>query len=212
MTMRRIAVLAAVHSSQRNDSNGANYGGYYSPSYNMSGNASGKSGRFDTDLHGNVNVLLGGAMLSGVIIVVILVCYCCHKNIRKNRPHEYSPYWREPDVQSLEVFTMDSHTMGRFLGAQQCYDRSANTEEITTMSLSCPGTPGPPPTYESLIFNSHHNAASPSDKKEEPISTGDCILPVCGNQGDSQDQEKKGDDEGLPSYEAALKLEANGYV
>lgn len=51
-------------------------------------------------------------MLSGVIIVVVLVCYCCHKNMRKNRPREYSPYWRaEPDVQSLEVFTMDAHAM-----------------------------------------------------------------------------------------------------
>lgn len=105
---------------------------------------------------------------------------------------------------------MDSHAMGRFLGAQQCYDRSGHAEEITPMSLPCPGTPGPPPAYESLIFNPH-NVASPSDKKEEPI-TPDCILPIPMDQGDSQEIEKKEEDEGLPSYEAALKLEANGYV
>ena len=51
-------------------------------------------------------------MLGSVIMVVFLVCYCCHRNMRKNRPHEYSQYWRaEPDVHSLEVFTMDSHAM-----------------------------------------------------------------------------------------------------
>ena len=52
------------------------------------------------------------AMLSGVIIIVVLICYCCHRNVRKHRPQEYSQYWRtEPDVHSLEVFTMDSHAM-----------------------------------------------------------------------------------------------------
>lgn len=50
------------------------------------------------------------AMLSGVIMVVLLMCYCCHKSIRKNRPQEYPQYWRtEPDVHSLEVFTTEAH-------------------------------------------------------------------------------------------------------
>lgn len=49
-------------------------------------------------------------MLSGVIVVVALMCYCCHKNIRKSRPQEYSQYWRtEPDVHSLEVFSTEAH-------------------------------------------------------------------------------------------------------
>lgn len=51
-------------------------------------------------------------MISSVIMVVVLICYCCHKNVRKHRPQEYSQYWRaEPDVHSLEVFTMDAHVM-----------------------------------------------------------------------------------------------------
>lgn len=50
------------------------------------------------------------AMLSGVIMVVLLMCYCCHKSIRKNRPQEYPQYWRtEPDAHSLEVFTTEAH-------------------------------------------------------------------------------------------------------
>ncbi|KAK0090370.1 hypothetical protein PV325_001144 [Microctonus aethiopoides] len=214
MSMRRLAVLAAVQSNQSNGTipTGGNY--QYLPGYNMTTNADGKSGRFETNLHGNVNVLLGGAMLSGVIIVVVLVCYCCHKNMRKNRPREYSPYWRaEPDVQSLEVFTMDAHAMGHFFGAAPC-DRIVNNDDIVPMSLQCPGTPGPPPpAYESLVFNPH-NLPSPSDKKQEPL-TNDANIPMTILTED-QSQEKCDDDdredEGLPSYEAALKLEAHGYV
>lgn len=55
------------------------------------------------------------AMISGVIMMVVLICYCCHKNVRKHRPQEYSQYWRtEPDIHSLEVFTMDTHVSNIF--------------------------------------------------------------------------------------------------
>lgn len=61
------------------------------------------------------------AMLSGVIMIVVLICYCCHRNVRKHRPQEYSQYWRtEPDVHSLEVFTMDSHAMVSKLFEKDC--------------------------------------------------------------------------------------------
>jgi len=54
-------------------------------------------------------------MISGVIMMVALICYCCHKNVRKHRPQEYSQYWRaEPDIHSLEVFTMDTHVSESF--------------------------------------------------------------------------------------------------
>ncbi|CAB0036994.1 unnamed protein product [Trichogramma brassicae] len=260
---------------------------------NMSSNIrNGGGGRFESDLHGNVNILLGGerenyplplssaartkaytrseqinqlrtliqAMLGGVIMIVFFVCYCCHKSIRKNRPSEYSQYWRtEPDINSLEVYTMDSHSM--------CFDRNAISlghqivpEELhhhqsaatTAASLSNslparPLTPGPPPAYESLIFKpggctaSAATASSPSDKKPEPASLSplSCILPVPDDEQQQQQQqqqqheqeqqqqhqhqhrhhssslkevESRRDDEGLPTYEAALKLEAHGYL
>lgn len=64
------------------------------------------------DINRNTSFNFFRAMMSGVIIVVVLICYCCHRNVRKNRRQEYSQYWRaEPDVQSLEVFTMDSQAM-----------------------------------------------------------------------------------------------------
>lgn len=99
------------------------------------------------------------------------------------------------------------------MGAPQCSDRIiGNNEEVTTMSLPCPGTPGPPPAYESLIFIPQA-LPSPSDKKEEPL-TPENILPAAIQQGDQSDEKKddEKEDEGLPTYEAALKLEADGYV
>lgn len=48
--MRRIAVLAAVHSSQLNNT----------PGYNSTNNSHGKTNRYDSEMHENVNVLLGG--------------------------------------------------------------------------------------------------------------------------------------------------------
>ncbi|OXU21239.1 hypothetical protein TSAR_010862 [Trichomalopsis sarcophagae] len=226
MSMKRLAVLSAVHTVQllQNNSTGAPAAAREpgQQGYSMSsGIGGGRSGRYETDLHGNVNILLGGAMLGGVIAVVFFVCYCCHRNMRKNRPHEYSQYWRpEPDVHSLEVFTMDSHAM--------CYDRNVISlhgqqiqslpEEVTasTMAQPRPATPGPPPAYESLIFKPC--LASPSDKKPGGgLSPVGCILPVpldleSGGHRGFKEEECRRDDEGLPSYEAALKLEAHGYV
>lgn len=72
------------------------------------------------------------AMISGVITMVVLICYCCHKNVRKHRPQEYSHYWRtEPDVHSLEVFTMDTHAMVSecFLSKENCFSYIMNTLE-----------------------------------------------------------------------------------
>jgi len=65
-------------------------------------------------------------MISGVIMMVVLICYCCHKNVRKHRPQEYSQYWRaEPDVHSLEVFTMDAHAMVSEIINQKRFSRTA---------------------------------------------------------------------------------------
>lgn len=201
MSMKRLTVHAAIQTAHYMQNGSAD--GHYNSHADMSG--TGRTGRFETDLHGNVNILLGGAMLSGVIMVVVLICYCCHRNIRKHRPQEYSQYWRaEPDVHSLEVFTMDSHAI--------CYERATgmSAEEATLASLPRPVTPGPPPAYESLIFNPQ-SLPSPSDKKEAPESPGN-ILPIGPESDITYAKNEEYRDEGLPSYEAALKLEADGYV
>lgn len=235
-TFRKMTVLTAVHTGVSRHRNGT--GNFYEdveflPGYNVTTNeATGKTGRFETDLHGNVNILLGGAMLSGVVMVVVLMCYCCHKNMRKSRPQEYSPYWRtEPDGHSLEVFTTDAHAM--------CYDRQAtmvgSQDENTYGPLSCPATPGsgpgPPPAYDSLIFNQQSLPVSIEKKLDSPGTPGTIIpsvmstilslasnTPVQRPISDTDPVEpaehrlSNASDEGLPSYEAALKLDANGYV
>lgn len=101
------------------------------------------------------------------------------------------------------------------------------------VSTPRPTTPGPPPAYESVAFKPY--LISPSDKKQNDHVTG-CILPIpvesettpryqhyhhhynyqrhhLKDQRQEQvDRRDDDDDEGLPSYEAALKLEAHGYV
>ncbi|XP_076238770.1 spermiogenesis-related protein stanley-cup [Calliopsis andreniformis] len=196
------------------------------PGYNATTNASGassKTSHFETDLHGNVNILLAGAMLSGVIVVVALMCYCCHKNMRKNRPQEYPQYWRtEPDVHSLEVFTTEAHVA--------CCERQSmeGAQDEPYGAPSCPVTPssgpGPPPTYDSLIFDPRSLPACIDKKSDGPETPGTIIPSMVSTLlglttpmrptecNEPAEQETSALDEGLPSYEAALKLDANGYV
>ncbi|XP_012054341.1 PREDICTED: uncharacterized protein LOC105617396 [Atta cephalotes] len=213
--MQKIAVMAAVQKAHgyHNGSNAYGDASNASPEYNGSSSTS-KSGRFDADLHGNVNILLGGAMISGVIMMVVLICYCCHKNVRKHRPQEYSQYWRaEPDIHSLEVFTMDTHCIERSITSQ------THQEEGMTVSLPpCSVSSGPPPAYESLIFDPR-TLPSPTDKKDESDDPGNIISsPISSLPTESEAnrinkrEDIPRDDQGLPSYEAALKLEADGYV
>lgn len=51
------------------------------------------------------------AVLSGIVIVMVFMCYCCRRNQQKNRSRDYSPRWRsEPvDINNLHVYTMDIH-------------------------------------------------------------------------------------------------------
>ncbi|XP_017781994.1 PREDICTED: uncharacterized protein LOC108566555 isoform X2 [Nicrophorus vespilloides] len=122
-------------------------------------------------IHG-VNVMLGGAMLSGIILVVFIMCYCCHKNARKQETH-LPAYWRDSGL-PLHVYTVEGH--------QQCFE----SEEFVLSDIQAPPTPGPPPAYEAVV-PVHKNIVSPAR-----------IRPA--------------DDSGLPSYEAALRLETNGHV
>ncbi|XP_033332337.1 spermiogenesis-related protein stanley-cup [Megalopta genalis] len=227
---RHMTVLTATElGMHKRNGTGANEEVVILPGYNVTTSSSGtasKTSHFETDLHGNVNVLLGGAMLSAVIIVVALMCYCCHKSIRKNRPQECQQYWRpEPDVHSLEVFTTEAH-------AACCERQSAidgNQEDSVYGLQSCPVTPGsgpgPPPTYDSLIFD-HRSLPASIEKKFDGPDTPGTIIPAMVStllglsatpvrspeQNESTEQETLGVDEGLPSYETALKLNANGYV
>lgn len=80
----------------------------------------------------------------------------------------------------------------------------------------CFVTPEPPPTYESIF--DPQAALSPLDKKDGPDNFN-IIAPRTGRFSDELEanwinkrEYIPRDDQELPSYEAALKLDSNGYV
>ncbi|XP_014489203.1 PREDICTED: uncharacterized protein LOC106752190 [Dinoponera quadriceps] len=149
--------------------------------------------------------------ISGVILVVLILCYCCHKNVRKHRQHENSQHRRvEPDDHSLEVFAMDGNN--RMLH-EYFSERSASQ----TSHSACFVTSEPPPTYESIF--DPQAVPSPIDKKDESDDFASIIAPRTGSfpteleaNWINKREDVPRDDQGLPSYEAALKLESDGYV
>ncbi|XP_019880240.1 uncharacterized protein LOC109608267 [Aethina tumida] len=119
MSMKKLAFLSAIHNDER--LNGTDM--YPTP------------GSPPAPVHG-VNVMLGGAMLSGIILVVFIMCYCCHKTNRKSQSH-LPTYWRDPGL-SLEIYTVESGQ--NWLVA----------EDFTT-EANRPPTPGPPPAYDVVV-------------------------------------------------------------
>lgn len=83
-----------------------------------------------------------------------------------------------------------------------------------SLPVTCPVSSGPPPAYESLIFGPR-SLPSPIDKKDESDDPGS-IIPSPPSESEAnrinKREEVPRDDQELPSYEAALKLEADGYV
>ncbi|XP_034946660.1 uncharacterized protein [Chelonus insularis] len=202
--IRRLAILSAIKSLQSNGT--VSEESDPCPSgYNMSSNYNGNVGIFGASIHSNV--LIQGAVLMGAIITAVLVCYCCLRNSSKNRQQQCSEYTiAEPDVQSLQVFTTNSYTDREF--EEHRYDDwlDRSNEDTTPVSLrTCPGTPGPPPAYESLIFVPP-SLPSPSQKEESTINENT----ICSLE--KLEKKDEGIDDGLPPYEAAIKLAADGYV
>ncbi|CAD6222271.1 GSCOCG00000883001-RA-CDS [Cotesia congregata] len=202
MTIRRLAVLAAIKSNQSNGTTTTilnNDNDQCLLGHNMSAN--GDVGMFGVDLHNNV--FIQGAILMGALMAAVLACYCCLRNSEKTREQERAAYSvAEPDVQSLQVFTTNSYNDREF--DEQRYEDWIDrmNEELTSLP-ACPGTPGPPPPYESLIFNLQ-NLPSPSQKD------GSVIYPSEKEKSDNAKDDKE--DDGLPPYDAAIKLAGDGYV
>ncbi|XP_054290021.1 uncharacterized protein LOC129005213 [Macrosteles quadrilineatus] len=112
-------------------------------------------------LHGGINILLGGVMMGGMLVVVFCICYCCHKRVQKAELQtDSSEQWLHNSEESdsmMQVFTLD--------GQQQCYEiEGVFVDEPTPQ-------PSPPPSYQAVM------------------------------------KQQKKDDSGLPTYEAAMRLE-----
>ncbi|XP_063223202.1 uncharacterized protein LOC134531430 [Bacillus rossius redtenbacheri] len=128
------------------------------------------------------------AMLSGLILLVFLICYCCHKNMSKQASRN-AQYWHEENEVPLEIFTVDS----------QCYEvagvlaPSSSCGSLDTASCPPFSTPTPPPAYEAVV---REDAKRPAPPPARPHAA----------------PQPEPEDAGLPSYEAALRIEAQGYV
>jgi len=145
-----------------------------------------------------VNVMLGGAMLSGIILVVFIMCYCCHKNARKQESH-LPAYWRDSGL-PLHVYTVEGH--------QQCFE----SEDFSLSDIQTPATPGPPPAYDVVVPVHKATITSVSPARILPEAHD---YPQRGDANDEQDVRLNTpchDDSGLPSYEAALRLGVSRHV
>ncbi|XP_035904484.1 uncharacterized protein LOC118508841 [Anopheles stephensi] len=132
MSLKRLAVISAVGSHNSFNNQTISYVSSYSGASGsveqsvIVGHATGNAGgnvrtsgghhqglqtmRPGANLHGNVNIMLGGAMLSVVITVVCFVCYCCHRNIKKRSNSLYRQQWLETEA-NMEIYSVE-----------QCYD------------------------------------------------------------------------------------------
>ncbi|XP_059612663.1 uncharacterized protein LOC132259129 [Phlebotomus argentipes] len=143
MSMKRLAVIAAVSSHNSLSNNSISY-----YSVEKGGHQGLQTMRPGANLHGNVNVLLGGAMLSVVITVVCFVCYCCHRTIKKRSTSTYRQRWLETDT-NMEIYSVE-----------QCYDTSGIYVD-TPEGVALPGH-GPPPSYEQVVALDEMAARHPS--------------------------------------------------
>ncbi|KAF5297920.1 hypothetical protein FQA39_LY11905 [Lamprigera yunnana] len=94
----------------------------------------------------SVNVLLGGTMMGGIVVMVFLICYCCHRNQQKRHTH-LPQYWRDPGL-SVEVYTVEG---------PQLFD-------IRDDQRSLRNSP-PPPPYESVVVHDYE------EKDKENLET-----------------------------------------
>ncbi|XP_049293314.1 uncharacterized protein LOC125768993 [Anopheles funestus] len=133
MSLKRLAVISAVGSHNSFNNQTISYVSSYSGAsgntveqnviVGHAGSGNVRTGghhqglqtmRPGANLHGNVNIMLGGAMLSVVITVVCFVCYCCHRNIKKRSNSIYRQQWLETEA-NMEIYSVE-----------QCYDPPAS--------------------------------------------------------------------------------------
>ncbi|KAI8040114.1 neurogenic protein mastermind [Drosophila gunungcola] len=97
-------------------------------------------------VNGNVNLLLGGAMLSLVTTILCVVCYCCHRNIKKRTEAAYRQHqhqWLEGDP-NMEIYSVEQcyETSGLFLG-----DSTDGLSAVPALHHE------PPPSYDAVVLH-----------------------------------------------------------
>ncbi|KAH8280541.1 hypothetical protein KR018_009482 [Drosophila ironensis] len=97
-------------------------------------------------VNGNVNLLLGGAMLTLVTTILCVVCYCCHRNIKKRTEAAYRQQqhqWLEGDP-NMEIYSVEQcyETSGLFLG-----DSTDGLSAVPALHHE------PPPSYDAVVLH-----------------------------------------------------------
>ncbi|XP_032591522.1 GATA zinc finger domain-containing protein 10 [Drosophila grimshawi] len=97
-------------------------------------------------VNGSVNLLLGGSMLCLVTTILCVVCYCCHRNIKKRTEAAYRQqqhHWLENDP-NMEIYSVEQcyETSGLFLGD--------STDGLTTLPTL---HHEPPPSYDAVVLH-----------------------------------------------------------
>jgi len=54
-----------------------------------------------------MNLFCCRAMLSGLILLVFFICFCCQRSARKHEQNCRSQYWIQDPEAQLEVFTLE---------------------------------------------------------------------------------------------------------
>ncbi|XP_028900255.2 uncharacterized protein LOC114804749 [Zeugodacus cucurbitae] len=107
------------------------------------GNIGGGHQTYPHTINGNANLLLCGAMLSVVTTILCVVCYCCHRNIKKRTEAAYRQQhqWLESDP-NMEIYSVEQsyETSGLFLG-----ESSDGFTTLATLHHE------PPPSYDAVV-------------------------------------------------------------
>ncbi|ALC40697.1 s-cup [Drosophila busckii] len=73
-------------------------------------------------VNGSVNLLLGGSMLCLVTTILCVVCYCCHRNIRKRTEAAYRQQQQQQQQQQHQWLENDPNL--EIYSVEQCYESS----------------------------------------------------------------------------------------
>uniref|UniRef100_A0A1I8NVF7 Uncharacterized protein n=1 Tax=Stomoxys calcitrans TaxID=35570 RepID=A0A1I8NVF7_STOCA len=101
------------------------------------------NGSFSNSINTNVNLLLGGVMLTLITTILCVVCYCCHRNIKKRTEAAYRQQrqWLENDP-NMEIYSVEQcyETSGLFVG-----DSMDGLATIPALHHE------PPPSYDAVV-------------------------------------------------------------
>uniref|UniRef100_A0A8W7P479 Uncharacterized protein n=2 Tax=gambiae species complex TaxID=44542 RepID=A0A8W7P479_ANOCL len=210
MSLKRLAVISAVGSHNSFNNQTISYISSYSGASGsveqgvIVGHGSGGSGSLRTgghhqglqtmrpgaNLHGNVNIMLGGAMLSVVITVVCFVCYCCHRNIKKRSNSLYRQQWLDADT-NMEIYSVEQEEEEEDVGQSssrrcsnhelhECDKQSVCADGATPLLL--PKTSRPPGNGDVSVASIVRRPYS--DDPDEPTLCRSVVEPDWSEEGD----------------------------